>query len=162
MRQGLFSHVAALFYTCRIHPLEPAGAILSTATDMVKWIKFNLDLGRTESGIQLLDRKLMEEMHWVVSTFDNQNTMKTRFLTKPKYPVDEIQIGYVYAWFLSSYRGKQYFSRQRFEIWFFFFFFFFKKIGFDMSSKKQFAWSGKVYFLGKKNKQEKWYLSSVK
>ena len=73
---------------------------------MAKWIKFNLNLGRTETGTQLLDRELMEEMHWPTATFSSPNTIKYRFLTRPKYPVDEVQIGYGYAWFLSAYRGE--------------------------------------------------------
>ena len=30
-------------------PLEPSGAILSTANDMARWLKFHLSTGKTES-----------------------------------------------------------------------------------------------------------------
>ena len=84
------------------HPAEPAGNIMSTATDMAKWIKFNLNLGRTESGKQLIDKKLMEDIHSLTTPIDSQGSM-----TKPDYPVSDIILGYGYGWFLSEYRGKQ-------------------------------------------------------
>ena len=87
-----------------VHPSEPAMMILSNADDMVKWIKFNLNAGKTESGLQLLDGKLLKEMQWATTSFD-PDTVENRFLTQPKYPVDEIQIGYGYGWVLSAYRG---------------------------------------------------------
>lgn len=96
-----------------IHPIEPAGAILSTATDMARWIKFNLQSGKTETGTELIDKKLMEEIHWAVTGFDSQEYMRDRFLTMPQYPVDEIQIGYGYAWIVSAYRGKLLFQIKR-------------------------------------------------
>ena len=79
--------------------------ILSNADDMVKWIKFNLNAGKTESGLQLLDGKLLKEMQWATTGFD-PDTVENRFLTQPKYPVDEIQISYGYGRVLSAYRGK--------------------------------------------------------
>ena len=73
---------------------------------MAKWLQFNLKLGKTEAaGVQLLDQKLMEEMHWAAVGFENQNVLQERFLTRPQYPVDAIQIGYGYGWFVSTYRG---------------------------------------------------------
>ena len=44
-------------------------------------------------------------MHWATTGYDNQDVLKDRYLTKPRYPVDEIQIGYGYGWLLSAYRG---------------------------------------------------------
>ena len=78
---------------------------MSTATDMAKWVKFNLQMGKTEAGDQLIDRKLMEEMHWPTAGYDSPDVLADRFFTKPQYPVDEIQIGYGYGWALSVYRG---------------------------------------------------------
>ena len=75
---------------------------------MAKWLQFNLKLGKTEAGVQLLDRKLMEEIHWAAIGFVNQNVLQERFLTRPQYPVDAIQIGYGYGWFISTYRGTVY------------------------------------------------------
>lgn len=87
------------------HPYEPAIAIMSTATDMTKWIKFNLKKGKTETGDQLIDMKLIDDMQWPTATYDSPMTLGDRFLTKPKYPVDEIQLGYGYGWGISVYRG---------------------------------------------------------
>ena len=41
--------------------LEPSGAILSTANDMARWLKFHLSMGKTESGQQLLNKELLQE-----------------------------------------------------------------------------------------------------
>ena len=73
---------------------------MSSATDMAKWIKFNLKLGKTESGEQLLDKKLIEDMHRITTAIDQSSS-----LSKPEYPVDNIVSGYGYGWFISEYRG---------------------------------------------------------
>ena len=80
--------------------------MMSTATDMAKWLRFNLQKGKTEAGDQLIEKKLIEDMHWPTATYDSPMTLGYRFLTKPQYPVDEIQIGYGYGWGISVYRGK--------------------------------------------------------
>ena len=85
----------------RLHPIEPAGAIMSTATDMSKWMKFHLSLGKTESGVQLLDQKLVKDIHTVTTAISSQNGM-----TKPLFPVDDITSGYCYGMVSSEYRGK--------------------------------------------------------
>ena len=66
---------------------------------MAKWIKFNLRLGKTESGEQLVDRKLMEEMHRLTTPMDSSD------IRKPEFPADDITSGYGYGWFVSEYRG---------------------------------------------------------
>ena len=80
-------------------------AIMTTASDMAKWLKFNLKKGKTETGDQLIDKKLIEDMHWPESTYDSPKALGDRYLTKPQFPVDEIQIGYGYGWAISTYRG---------------------------------------------------------
>ena len=82
-------------------PIGSAGGILSTSNDMAKWIKFNLRLGKTESGEQLVDRKLMEEMRQLTTPVDNPSDIR-----KPEFPADDITSGYGYGWFVSEYRGK--------------------------------------------------------
>ena len=95
----------SFFHMNSYHPWEPAIAMMSTATDMAKWVKFNLQKGKTEAGDQLIDEKLISEMHWPSATYDSPETLGDRFLTKPQYPVDEIQLGYGYGWGISLYRG---------------------------------------------------------
>ncbi|KAH3821847.1 hypothetical protein DPMN_123615 [Dreissena polymorpha] len=43
-----------------IHPLEPAGAILSNGVDMTKYIRFITNTGMTDTGEQLLDPELLK------------------------------------------------------------------------------------------------------
>ena len=81
-----------------LHPWEPACAILSSAEDMAKWMKFHLSLGKTDSGVQLLKKNWVVEMHRVTSSVRGS-------YTKPRYPADDISIGYGYAWHISEYRG---------------------------------------------------------
>ena len=85
-----------------LNPIGSDGGILVSATDMAKWIKFNLNLGKTESGVQLLDKKRMEEMRHVTTPLDQWYTTMTR----PMYPVHDVTKGYGYAWFISEYRGE--------------------------------------------------------
>ena len=77
---------------------------MSTAFDMAKWVRFHLNLGKTESGAQLIDKRLMQDMHTVTTALSKLGEIPN--LTKPKFPADDILIGYGYAWFLSEYRGK--------------------------------------------------------
>ena len=67
---------------------------------MAKWIKFNLKLGKTESGEQLLDKKLMEDMRRVTTAMGQDSS-----INKPKYPGDYILSGYGYGWGVAEYRG---------------------------------------------------------
>ena len=81
--------------------MEPAGAVMSTAEDMAKWMKFHLNLGKTESGVQLLDQKLVKDMHHVTTAMGTGSSMM-----KPKFPVSDVLNGYGYGFFVSEYRGK--------------------------------------------------------
>ena len=67
---------------------------------MTKWIKFNLKRGKTESGVQLLDAKLMEDIHRVTTAMPSALP-----LVKPKFPISDITLGYGYGWEVSEYRG---------------------------------------------------------
>lgn len=87
------------------NPIQPALGILSTANDMAKWIRFQLQKGKTENGTQLIDEKLIDDMHWVTTPLDKPSTLKNRFLTRPQWPVEDTQLGYGYSWFVSVYRG---------------------------------------------------------
>ena len=67
---------------------------------MTKWIKFNLKRGKTESGVQLLDAKLMADIHRVTTAQPSALS-----LVKPTFPVSDITLGYGYGWEVSEYRG---------------------------------------------------------
>ena len=73
---------------------------------MAKWMKFQLEKGKTEDGTQLIDEKLMADMHWGTTPLGSPNTIRNRFLTKPQWPVEEIQLGYGYGWFVAEYQGR--------------------------------------------------------
>ena len=66
-------------------------------------MKFNLKMGKTETGRQLLDKERMEEMHQVTTPINYKYD-----LIKPEFPVDDITIGYGHAWLTGEYRGKSY------------------------------------------------------
>lgn len=82
------------------HPIGSDGGILISANDMAKWMKFNLKMGKTETGRQLLDKERMEEMHQVTTPINYKYD-----LIKPEFPVDDITIGYGHAWLTGEYRG---------------------------------------------------------
>ena len=67
---------------------------------MTKWIKFNLKRGKTETGVQLLDAKLMDDIHRVTTAQTSAPS-----LVKPTFPISDITLGYGYGWEVSEYRG---------------------------------------------------------
>ena len=72
-----------------------------SANDMVKWMKFNLNSGKTEKGKQLLDKERIAEMHTVTTPINSKYN-----LFRPEFPVDDVTIGYGHAWRIGEYRGK--------------------------------------------------------
>ena len=82
-----------------LHPLEPAGSILSTANDMAKWIKFHLSLGKTETGHQLINKEMMREIHQVTTP------MTSYVLIRPLFSVGHMYLGYNYGMWTQEYRG---------------------------------------------------------
>ena len=80
-------------------PLEPSGAILSTANDMARWLKFYLSMGKTDSGQQLLNKELLQEAHQVTTPITSYT------LIKPLFPVTHMFIGYNYGLYTQEYRG---------------------------------------------------------
>ena len=72
-----------------------------SANDMLKWMKFNLNMGKTETGRQLLDKKRFAQMHKVTTPVNYRYD-----LYRPVFPVDDITIGYGYGWSIQEYRGK--------------------------------------------------------
>ena len=90
-------------YFVRLYPVDPAGAIMSTATDMAKWLNFHMSLGKTEAGVQLLDAKLVRQIHLVTTAITSSSLGS---MSKPSHPADDFTIGYGYGMFVSEYRGK--------------------------------------------------------
>ena len=76
---------------------------MSTSIDMTKWLKFHLSLGKTETGTQLLDAKLVRQIHQVTTAVHKSFVGS---MSKPSHPVDDFDIGYGYGMFVSEYRGK--------------------------------------------------------
>ena len=84
-----------------LRPIGSAGAVATSANDMAKWIKLNLKLGQTETGKQLIDKKLMQDMRKPVTSVDSHE----QDLTLPEFPAEFTTTDYGYAWFVSKYRG---------------------------------------------------------
>ncbi|XP_060579581.1 gigasin-6-like isoform X2 [Ruditapes philippinarum] len=88
-----------------IHPLEPAGAIISTWVDMAKYIRFNLNNGTTEDGKTLLNRALLNEAFTATTPTVNSPFLNSNTLTRPEFPVSDTIIGSGYGWRSAAYRG---------------------------------------------------------
>ncbi|XP_067661436.1 uncharacterized protein [Haliotis asinina] len=83
-----------------IHPEESAGAIATSAEDMAKWMHFLLRQGVTEDNVTLVNSKTLAEVFKPHESFSGGQP-----LSKPKYPVMDMEYGYGYAWFISLYKG---------------------------------------------------------
>ena len=68
---------------------------------MAKWIKFHLNLGKTESGHQLISKKLVLDMHRATTPLPLRPTA----ISRPNYPVSHLYTGYGYGWGVGEYRG---------------------------------------------------------
>ncbi|XP_046573503.1 uncharacterized protein LOC124281613 [Haliotis rubra] len=91
-------------HRARIHPLEPAGGIVATVDDMMKWLKFLTADGRTEEGRQLMSVPMMKsmfEVHMFVPGDDKR-------ISVPTFPATHLQRGYGLAWDIGNYRGFQF------------------------------------------------------
>ncbi|XP_046559560.1 uncharacterized protein LOC124268258 [Haliotis rubra] len=83
-----------------IHPEESAGAIATSAEDMAKWMHFLLRQGVTEDNVTLVNSKILAEVFNPHESFTGGQP-----LSKPKYPVMDMEYAYGYAWFISTYKG---------------------------------------------------------
>ena len=68
---------------------------------MIKWLKFHLSVGKTDTGTQLLDAKLVRHIHHVTTAVHKSFVGS---MSKPSHPVDDFDIGYGMS--VSEYRGK--------------------------------------------------------
>jgi CubicO group peptidase (beta-lactamase class C family) len=73
-----------------------AGAIVSTAADMAKWINLNLNEGHYERQ-QLLSKATLREVH----STQNLHGGDSRFL----FPLEQTTDGYAMGWWRARYRG---------------------------------------------------------
>ena len=92
-----------LFHFRAVSPLDPAGAIYSSATDMSKWMVFHLNNGRNAHG-----RRLVNDT-WLNQTYEPQMALpfSPKDMYKPVYPVEDAPASYGLGWITSTYRGKR-------------------------------------------------------
>ncbi|XP_052793649.1 protein flp-like [Mya arenaria] len=79
-----------------LHTTAPAGAIISTADDMAKWMMFHLNEGRDEDGRQIADLQPTYEGEMVLP-------MPSEWL--PGLPYSEVSVSYNMGWMTHAYRG---------------------------------------------------------
>jgi len=88
----------------QVTKVEPAGAILSSATDMAKWMQMHLNKGVSTSGERLLLPSDMKDMYDVsiggIRVFPPD-------MTRPTFPVADVCLGYGLGWISSIYRGSK-------------------------------------------------------
>ncbi|KAL3878901.1 hypothetical protein ACJMK2_031227 [Sinanodonta woodiana] len=87
----------------QIFPEEPAGAIMTNGADMVKWMKFILNKGRTETNLSLVEQNIFKECFQTMNHLDPQ--FYDHQISKPTFPVEDVRLGYGYGWSTSFYRG---------------------------------------------------------
>lgn len=76
-------------------PYGPAGSIVSTVNDMLKWVQFNLNNGKVGDK-QLISEAAMKEMH-------KANMLMSEPLLMPCKEMDFFSYGM--GWFVETYRG---------------------------------------------------------
>ena len=54
-------HHDLFFFLSSIHPVEPAGSMMSCGQDMIKYMRFVLNKGQTDTGQRLLDEELFTQ-----------------------------------------------------------------------------------------------------
>ena len=82
-----------------IDQIPAAGAINSTAADMVKWLRFQLDSGRV-GGKRLVSAKNFRETH------TPQTVMRIDSAYRAMNPFTHLQ-SYAFGWTVSDYRGRE-------------------------------------------------------
>ena len=79
-----------------ISTIGPAGSINSCVTDMLKWVLFHVNRGRTADSVQLLPAALMDEMH-----------SSQMVVGAPEEYSEVLQMDYGLGWFVEVYRGHK-------------------------------------------------------
>ncbi|XP_070561375.1 uncharacterized protein [Ptychodera flava] len=78
---------------------SPAGAIVSNAVDMAKWLKYQVARGKNERGQQVVDTDLL------VDTYLPNNIFPSGPQTRPMFPVADSMPTYASGWINEMYRG---------------------------------------------------------
>lgn len=76
-------------------PYGPAGSIMSTVGDMLKWVQFNLDAGKVGDK-QIISEANMKELHKANMLMDQPLIMPCKEIDFPSYGM---------GWFVETYRG---------------------------------------------------------
>ena len=82
-------------------PLDAAGGVITTASDMALWLHFQLNSGRDRTGNQLLPVGYWLQMHSPQMVLDQPRYPVVR----PWFPVADTHTAYGFGWRLGTYRG---------------------------------------------------------
>ena len=85
-------------------PLNSIALLVTTASDVAKWLQFNLRHGRLQDGRQLIRPDVWSAM-WM-----EQAKLSPLFLagvdkSDNRWPVKDYSVGYGLFWFINKYRG---------------------------------------------------------
>ncbi|XP_076467633.1 uncharacterized protein LOC143298638 [Babylonia areolata] len=86
-----------------VSPCGPAGSLYSTAHDMARWLQALLSDGRDAKGKQVLQEKALRETTRAVMPPPGIGTD----LTKPDFPISDVEQSYGMGWVTSNYRGYE-------------------------------------------------------
>jgi CubicO group peptidase (beta-lactamase class C family) len=79
-----------------------AGGIISTASDMAKWMRFQLSGGKSPTGKELVKQEVLYETHKPhMQPFELPQTIQ-----KPLFPISDIYSNVDLGWFTNIDRGK--------------------------------------------------------
>ncbi len=79
--------------------------MLSTAEDMAKWLQFHLNEGAiSPDGEQLLAKEVLQETY--KGQMPSSPPMNKRDITKPVYPITDVNMGYDMGWETNYHRGN--------------------------------------------------------
>ena len=87
--------------------LAPAGAIHSSAVDIAQWLKFQLNLGKTDAGEQLVPPEQFAET-WA-RQFTASRTQQNS-VTESTFPASYFFMDYGFGWASGGYRGYSTYS----------------------------------------------------
>ena len=83
-------------------PLDAAGGVITTATDMTRWLEFQLNTGRDSAGNQLLPVG-----YWLQIHAPQMALGAALFpVARPWFPVADTYSAYGLGWRLGLYRGR--------------------------------------------------------
>jgi len=83
-------------------PLDAAGGVITTATDMTRWLEFQLSSGRDKAGNQLLPVNYWLQIHSPQMALEHPRLPVVR----PWFPAADTYSAYGFGWRIGMYRGK--------------------------------------------------------